>query len=76
MIVALTGKGDLLLCRPSDKLLDLVTPLINSTLDVAVSTIPDTKVLALPESLNSRELRPLWPRPGRRYPYGYHDRAP
>ncbi len=59
MIVALTGKGDLLLCRPSDKLLDLVTPLINTTLNVAVSTIPDTKVLALPASLNSRSFGPF-----------------
>jgi hypothetical protein len=59
LVVSITSEGDPFLCRPSDELLDLVTPLVQSMLNVAVSTLPDTKMIALPESLNSRNFGPF-----------------
>jgi hypothetical protein len=56
---ALSGKGELLMCRPPDQLIEMVTPLLQSVLDASVSLIPDNKVISIPAAGSSANFGPF-----------------
>jgi hypothetical protein len=54
-----SGKGDLVLCRPPEEILSLITPLLQSQLKTAAAQIPDTRVISPQATANPTNFGPL-----------------
>ena len=59
LVVAATGEGDLVMCRPPEAALKLATPTIQSQLKAAVAQIPDTKIIAPQKGQDQTDFGPL-----------------
>jgi hypothetical protein len=54
-----SGKGDLVLCRPPEATLSLMTPQLQSQLQTAAAQIPDTRVISPQATANPTDFGPL-----------------
>jgi len=59
ILSALSGKIDLLMCRPPDQLIEVVTPDLQSMLDSSVSLIPDDQVISVPAAQETANFGPF-----------------
>ncbi len=59
VVVTFTGEGDLVLCRPSDDLLELLSPLVQFQINILVPLIPDSDTVSLPAGPNPTDFGPF-----------------
>jgi hypothetical protein len=59
LTVTFTGEGDLVLCRPSDELLELLSPLVQFQINILVTLIPDSVTVSIPAGPNPTNFGPF-----------------